>query len=166
MPAKRSAMRDIKEVLRLKSRARPGHEQTPAATGLSKGALGKYVQRAGEQGLSWPLPEEFDDATLERRLFPQVLKLEQYTHADCAYVHHELKRDGVTPQLLWEECRAAQVEWTYRYSQFCWRSSAFFEGRARSMCQTRRAGENLFIDYSGDTVPVIISRLALPRGFG
>ena len=86
MPAKRSAMRKIKEVLRLKFEAQLSHERIAAATGLSKGAVGKYVQRAIEQGLAWPLPEALDDAALERVLFPQVVKLEQYTHADYAYV--------------------------------------------------------------------------------
>ena len=155
MPAKRSAMRKIKEVLRLKFEARLSHERIAAATGLSKGAVGKYVQRAIEQGLAWPLPEALDDAALERVLFPQVVKLEQYTHADYAYVHQELKRKGVTLQLLWEEYRAAHGERAYQYSQFCWHYQRFRASLARSMRQTHRAGEKLFIDYSGDTVAVI-----------
>jgi len=39
MPAKRSAMRKIKEVLRLKFEAKLSHEKIAAATGMSKGAL-------------------------------------------------------------------------------------------------------------------------------
>ncbi|MGH9444220.1 MAG: sigma factor-like helix-turn-helix DNA-binding protein, partial [Terriglobia bacterium] len=46
MPAKRSAMRKITEVLRLKFEARLSHERIAAATGLSKGAVSNYVQRA------------------------------------------------------------------------------------------------------------------------
>ena len=98
MPAKRSAMRKIKEVLRLKFEARLSHERIAAATGLSKGAVSNYVQRAVQRGLGWPLPPELDEVALERLLFPQMVKLEQYTHADYAYVHQELKRKGVTLQ--------------------------------------------------------------------
>ena len=155
MPAKRSAMRKIKEVLRLKFEARLSHERIAAATGVSKGAVSNYVQRAIQRSLGWPLPADLDDAALERLLFPQVAQQEQYTHADYAYVHQELKRKGVTLQLLWEEYHAAHGERAYRYSQFCWHYQRFRDSLARSMRQTHRAGEKLFIDYSGDTVPVI-----------
>jgi transposase len=148
-------MRKIKEVLRLKFETRLSHERIAAATGLSKGAVTNYVQRAVRKSLSWPLPQELDDAVLERLLFPQALQREQYTHADYAYVHQELKRTGVTLQLLWEEYHAAHGERAYQYSQFCWHYQRFRDSLARSMRQTHRAGEKLFIDYSGDTVPVI-----------
>ena len=72
MPAKRSAMRKIKEVLRLKFEARLSHERIAAATGASKGAVSNYVQRAIQKSLSWPLPEDLDDSALERLLFRQV----------------------------------------------------------------------------------------------
>ena len=39
MPAHRSAMRKIKDVLRLKFEARLSHRQIAAATGLSKAAV-------------------------------------------------------------------------------------------------------------------------------
>jgi len=148
-------MRKIKEVLRLKFEARLSHERIAAATGLSKGAVSNYIQRAVQMGLGWPLPPDLDDAGLERLLFPQVAQQEHYTHADYAYVHQELKRKGVTLQLLWEEYRSAYGERAYRYSQFCWHYQRFRDSLARSMRQTHRAGEKLFIDYSGDTVAVI-----------
>jgi transposase len=155
MPAKRSAMRKIKEVLRLKFEARLSHERIAAATGLSKGAVSNYVHRALQKSLGWPLPEELDDAALERLLYPQVVQRELYTHADYAYVHQELKRKGVTLQLLWEEYQGVQGERAYQYSQFCWHYQRFRDSLARSMRQTHRAGEKLFVDYSGTTVPVI-----------
>ena len=155
MPAKRSAMRKIKEVLRLKFEVRLSHERIGAATGLSKGAVSKYVQRAISKSLSWPLPEDLDDTALERLLFPQVMQREHFVHADYAYVHQELKGKGVTLQLLWDEYHGAHGERAYQYSQFCWHYQRFRDSLARSMRQTHRAGEKLFIDYSGDTVPVI-----------
>jgi putative transposase len=55
MSAKRSAMRKIKEVLRLKFEAKLSHERIAAATGVSKGAVTNYVQRALQKGLAWLL---------------------------------------------------------------------------------------------------------------
>jgi hypothetical protein len=98
MPAKRSAMRKIREVLRLKFEAKLSHERIAAATGVSKGAVSNFVQRAIQKSLGWPLPDDLDDAALERALFPQVVQREQYTPPDYAYGHQELKRKGVTLQ--------------------------------------------------------------------
>jgi transposase len=148
-------MRKIREVLRLKHESRLSHERIAAATGLSKGAVSNYVQRAAEQGLGWPLPAEVDDLALERLLFKQAAARAGYATPDFAHLHQELKRRGVTLQLLWEEYRAAHGEHAYRYSQFC-EHYRLYRGRlARSMRQVHLAGEKLFIDYSGDTVEVI-----------
>ena len=43
------------------------------------------------------------------------------------HLHQELKRKGVTLQLLWEEYAAAHPEAAYRYSQFCWHYGRFRE---------------------------------------
>ena len=144
MPAKRSAMRKIKEVLRLKFEARLSHGRIAAATGVSKGAVSNYVQRGDpeEPGLA-ALAAYLDDASLERLLFPQVIQREQHTHADYAYVHQELKRKGVTLQLLWEEYQAAHGERVYQYSQYCWHYQRFRDSLARPMRQTHRAGSPL-----------------------
>jgi len=62
-------MRQIKEVLRLKFEAGLSHERIAAACGVSKGAVSKYVKRAIEVGIGWPLPAHTDDAALEALLF-------------------------------------------------------------------------------------------------
>lgn len=155
MPAKRSAMRKIKEILRLKFEAKLSHERIAAATGASKGAVSNYVQRAVQQGLSWPLPADLDEAALEKRLFRQAAPREEYAPPDFPYIHQELNRKSVTLQLLWDEYHATHGERAYRYSQFCFHYQRFRDSLGRSMRQVHRAGEKLFIDYSGDTVAVI-----------
>ena len=85
MPAKRSAMRKIREILRLKFEAKLSHERIAAATGASKGAASNYVQRAVQQGLSWPLPADLDEAALERLLFRRAAPREEYAPPDFPY---------------------------------------------------------------------------------
>jgi transposase len=148
-------MRKIKEVLRLKFEAKLSHERIAAATRLSKGTVSNFVQRAIQQGLGWPLPEALDETGLEALLFRQAAPCAQYAQPDFGAIHQELKRKGVTLQLLWEEHHAAHGERAHRYSQFCVHYQAFRDRLARSMRQVHRAGEKLFIDYSGDTVAVI-----------
>lgn len=156
MPANRRAMRKIIEVLRLKFEARLSHERIAAATGVSKGAVTKYLQRARSAGLGWPLPPDLDQAQLEALLFPSTAPLvERYSTPDFATIHQELKRKGVTLQLLWEEYATAHPGQAYRYSQFCLLYHRFAATLKRSMRQVHRAGDKLFIDYSGQTVAII-----------
>jgi transposase len=148
-------MRKIRDVLRLKFEARLSHEKIAAATGMSKGAVTNAVQRAVQKGLSWPLPVELHDSGLEAMLYAQAAPRGQYAQPDYALIHQELKRKGVTLQLLWEEHAAAHGERAHRYSQFCAHYHEYRGTLARSMRQVHRAGEKVFIDYSGDTVAVI-----------
>ena len=156
MPTKRKAMRQIKEVLRLKFEAKLSHERIAAATGVSKGAVTSYLKRALEAGIGWPLAPLLDDAMLEAQLF-RAAGAPAASHAapDFAHIHQELKRKGVTLTLLWEEYSAAHPGCAYRYSQFCFHYGQFRDSLKRSMRQVHRAGEKLFLDYCGNTVPII-----------
>ncbi len=75
---------------------------------------------------------------------------------DCAYIHRELKRNGVTLQLLWEEY--AQVHQSgYRYTQFCEIYRQWARRLRPSMRQVHRVGEKTFIDFSGKR-PTLVDR--------
>jgi DNA-binding transcriptional regulator LsrR (DeoR family) len=69
MPRSRSAMRKIREVLRLTYAEGLSRRQVASAAGLPFATVSDYVARARRAGLSWPLPEEVDDGQLEARLF-------------------------------------------------------------------------------------------------
>ncbi len=96
MPAKRSAMRKIKEVLRLKFEAKLSHEKIAAATGMSKGAvtnaLQRALQRALQQGLGWPLPAELDEAGLEALMYRKPAPPERYAQPDYALIQKRTYR--------------------------------------------------------------------------
>jgi transposase len=149
-------MRKIVEVLRLRFESHLSHERIAAATRISKGAVTNYLTRAKAAGIVWPLPASVDDAQLEALLFPRAAPLvERRAAPDLAHVHQELKRKGVTLLLLWEEYRAAHAGHAYGYSQFCLLYHRFAASLKRSMRQVHRAGDKLFIDYAGPTVPII-----------
>ena len=69
MAAKRLRMRQLREILRLKFEAGLPHRAIARACSVGLGTVSEYLQRAATAGLSWPLPDGFDDATLEARLF-------------------------------------------------------------------------------------------------
>ena len=69
MPGPRLPMRKIRDVLRL-SAAGMSKRKIAASLGVSATAAGECIRRARRAGLTWPLPEELTDESLEVRLFP------------------------------------------------------------------------------------------------
>ena len=102
MPARRLLMRKIREVLRLKHERGLSHRAIAQACTIGVGTVTLYLKRTAQRGLGWPLPAELDDAALEAELFPRPVPVRDRVRPDCAYIHRELKRDGVTLQLLWD----------------------------------------------------------------
>lgn len=148
-------MRQIIEILRLKHETGLSNEKIARACGVSKGAVCKYLHLAAAHGLTWPLPADSDEAQLERLLFPTQTPTQRHIEPDYFEVHQELKRKGVTLQLLWAEYVAVHQAQAYRYSQYCQRYRQWRQKQRRSMRQVHRAGEKTFIDYCGPTVPVV-----------
>lgn len=108
MANKRKSMRKKKHVLRLAWEAGLGRRQIARSLSMSPTTVAEYLRRAAMAGLSWPLPEEWDDRQLEARLFPSLPKAARDDRPlpDWAEVHRELTRKGVTLLLLWEEHKA------------------------------------------------------------
>ncbi len=156
MPAKRLSMRKIKEVLRLKWAQGLSNRQIARTCGIGRPAVAEYLRRAAEAGLAWPLPAGLDEVALERRLFPPPPALPARARGvpDWAVVHRELKRKGVTLFLLWQEYREAHPD-GYQYSWFCEHYRAWQGKLDVVMGQDHRAGEKLFVDYAGQTVPIM-----------
>jgi transposase len=148
-------MRKVREVLRLRHALGLSYRKINEALGVGKTSVGEIVRRAEVIGLTWPLPQLFDDGELERRLFTASGEAQPERPApDWAKLHEELKRRSVTLVLLWQEYRAEHPD-GYGYSRFCdlygeWRRSV-----SATMRQTHAAGEKLFVDFAGDTVAVI-----------
>jgi len=96
-------MRKIREVLRLKHSGGLSIRAIARACSVGKETVREYLCRASEAGIGWPLPEGLGDEELEKRLFPSVLKEAGKRTPDWALVHQELRKKGVTRQLLWTE---------------------------------------------------------------
>jgi transposase len=155
MPQERLPMRKIRDVLRLKAGG-SSKRKIAASLGISPTAVGECVRRARRACLSWPLPASLDDETLENRLYPPpaITSKNKRPQPDWPTIHRELKRPGVTLQLIWEEHRA-QHPAGYGYSRFCDLYRAWEKRLSPTMRQTHVAGERMFVDYAGTTMEVI-----------
>lgn len=154
MPTERLPMRKVREVLRLKHACGASERLIAQSLGIGRTTVGEYLRRAAVVGITWPVT--LDDGELERLLFTPAGFYEGPTRAqpDWSRVHAELRRRGVTLMLLWEEYRAEHPD-GYGYSRFCDLYGEWRKGVTATMRQTHVAGEKLFVDFAGDTVPVI-----------
>jgi transposase len=156
MATKRLSMRKIREILRLRWGEGRSEREVARSVGVSPSTVVRVTARARRAGLLWPLPSELDEGVLEARLYPPTPSSRQPRAVpDFKTVHRELRRKGVTLQLLWEEYREAYPRDGYAYSRFC----ELYRGWAGKldvvMRQEHRAGEKVFVDFSGDGIPIV-----------
>jgi transposase len=149
-------MRKIRETLRLHHDSGLGQRPIARCLNISRTTVADYLHRAKVASLCWPLPEELTDQKLYNLLFPPAAPVPALDRPlpDCPYLHNELKRKGVTLMLLWEEYIAEHPH-GYRYSYFCDLYRTWARKLKISMRQTHKAGEKLFVDYAGHTLPIV-----------
>ncbi len=150
-------MRQIKEVLRLRYDLGLLQSEIARSCSLSQSSVNRYLERASAAGLKWPLPEDCDDRRLNELLFPAEpsgVGSAVKAPLDCAALHQQLQSSKhVTLQLLWEEYRQSQPE-GYRYSRFCELYQRWRRRQDLVLRQDHRAGEKIFVDWAGATIPI------------
>jgi len=141
--------------LRLKWGLGLGTREVARSCSVSHNKVNEVLSRARAAGLSWPLPDDLDEATLEAKLYPAPSQTRGgKAMPDMAYIHKELHRKGVTLQLLWEEYKERHPD-GYQRSQFCQLYRDWTKTIDVTMRHTHIAGEKVFVDYAGQTVPTI-----------
>ena len=149
-------MRKIREILRLKWVAHRSHRETARSLGVSPGTVASAVSRATATALTWAVVETLSDDALERVLYgaPPGEIDGGRPEPDLAWIHQELRRPGVTLELLHVEYLGAYPT-GYRYSAFCDRYRAWRARQRLSMRQVHKAGEKVFVDYAGQRPTIV-----------
>ena len=112
-------MRQIRESLRLHLQAKLSYNEIGRTLKISKSAVGKYMSLARVAGVDWNVALTLSDEELEAKLYRAALpRNSKQQLPDFADVHQELKRAGVTLQLLWEEY-AKDNDLAFKYTSFC-----------------------------------------------
>ncbi len=157
MPQKALSMRKIREVLRLRYDLGLLQQEIARSCCICQASVHRYLERASAAGLSWPVPEDYDDRRLNELLFPAEPTGDRppaRAPLDFAEIHHQLQsHKHVTLQLLWEEYRQSQPE-GYRYSRFCELYRRWRRKQDVVLRQEHRAGEKMFVDWAGDIIPL------------
>lgn len=148
----RLSMRKISEVLRQKFELSLSNRTISESLKISPSTVSDYVTRARTIGLTWPLPDGMTEQELYNKLFlPVRVATKNRPAPDWEYIYKELRRKGVTLQLLWREYREQHPD-GFGYSQFCHCFGDYKKTVTPVMRQTHKAGEKIFVDYAGATV--------------
>jgi len=156
MSRKKLSMRKADEVARLNASGL-SNRQIAKSCQISRSTVADYLARLDAVSLKWPFPPEMSAEELDVRLFrrPETRGRDlERPLPDWAEVHKELRRKAVTLNLLWQEYREIYPD-GYGYSQFCVLHRSWTQTLDVSMRQVHRAGEKLFVDYAGMTMPVV-----------
>lgn len=148
-------MRKIREVLRLTYESKMSHRMIERSIGISRKAVADYLMRARQKNIAWPLPAELDDTTLEERLYTTTRKkiVSKKPSPNWFMVNQELKTKGATLAELHLEYLMEHPK-GMGYSSFCTYYREYKKTLKRSLRQVHSAGEKVFVDYAGPTVPI------------
>lgn len=157
MPQERVTLRKIREILRLAWSCGQSRKTIAAGCGVGKTTVTDTIARANAAGLCRDTLSQFDDEALERLLYPPVdhPTRRKTPLPDWNALHDELAtHKNLTLMLLWQEYKE-QTPGGFQYSHFC---DLFRQWEKRldiSMRQLHIAGEKLFVDYCGQTLPIV-----------
>ena len=148
-------MKKIRELLRLKFEFQFGNKKIANSLGISSSTVSECLLRVKTANLTWPLPTDLDDEALEQKLYPPSKRkvVEDIGELDWVKVNEEMKRKNVTLMLLWNEYRENYPK-GIGYSQFCDLYRQWKKQLDVWMHQDHKAGEKMFVDYAGDTIPI------------
>lgn len=149
------AMVKIREILRLRLKCGIGMRDIARSLAISHPTVSRYLEAAQKSGLDYAQIENMDNKELRKRLKEQTNRMAKVIRPqpDGAYIYQELKKKGVTLQLLWEEYRAIYPD-GYQSTQFNEYYLRWRKQIKRSMRQTHKAGEKGFVDYAGHTIVI------------
>ncbi|WP_229860111.1 IS21 family transposase [Candidatus Sulfurimonas baltica] len=155
-------MKQVRDVLQLHSVMNLSLRRIEGATRVAKSTISDYIKRFKTSGLSIEQINILDDDSLRLKLFPEhsSVIVSRRAMPDMNYLHKEMKlrkKTKVTLQLLWEEYKVDNPD-GYEYTQFRLYYSRFKRTLNPSMRQTHLAGEKVFVDYSGLTMPIYNQR--------
>ena len=155
----RLKMKLIKEIIIRHQKSEMSIRKISRLLSVPRSTISDYIRRFKSSKLIIDDMQKLEDDILYNRLYPKERKAIEPTKPipDYVYINKELKRKGVTRMLLWEEYREIYPD-GYAYSQYCDLYNHWNKRVPVSMRQIHKAGEKMFVDYSGMTFDIINSQ--------
>lgn len=146
----------VKEVLRLRFDKKLTHGTIAQAVEISVPTVERYLRKAKQKGIVWPLPDDMTNEQLEFIFHPPIKASPDHATFDFGQIRKELARKGVTLLLLWKEAQESRStsQPICSYSQFCHLYDLWKKEQETFMLQTHEAGVETYIDYAGPTISI------------
>jgi transposase/predicted XRE-type DNA-binding protein len=150
-------MNKIRETIRLHQEAGLSNRQIARTLGISRPSVSQYLTDYRSSGLSYSAIAAMSDDELVGMLEGVKIELsERYQDlsARFEYFVKELKRTGVTLDLLWHEYKREKPG-GYNRTQFCHHFQVWRETDPElTMHLEHKAGDKMFVDYPGKKMMV------------
>ena len=151
-------MKNLKTILCMYLIEKYSMRKIAARTGIPYSTIYDNITLANAKGLGWQQVKTMSEEALENLLSSD----KQRPLPNFAYLEKELKRAGVTLQLLWHEYKQAHPE-GYQYSRFCEMYEIWCKKNDVYTPMPHKAGEELFVDYSGDKMSFVCPFTNIPQ---
>lgn len=145
-------MLKAREILRLKHELGLSLREIGKTCNCGKSTVSEVLERATEAKITWPI--EVSDKQLMSLLYPPVENKTSPPEPDIEDVYCEMKKKSVTLMLLWEEYKEKHPD-GIMYTQFCERYRKFKKANQISMHKEHKAGEEVEVDWAGDTMSYV-----------
>jgi transposase len=150
------SMFKIKEILRLKYEAGLSNRKIARALHISHSVVNDYIKEFKRTNKRYEKISSFNDSELKALFKANAIKKSKYPIPDFSYVHVQLRNKIVTLDLLHEEyIEGCPNKKGYGYTWFCTHYREYTKKMNPSMRLVHKAGEKIFIDFSGKTVPIV-----------
>lgn len=151
----RISMIKLREILRLRYENGLSVRAIGFSCNIGRQTVANYVTLSKISGINWEVDKNLNDTELEAKLYKNKVNIGgDRAIPDYEYINTELKRPGVTLQLLWCEYKQQDPN-GYQYEMFCLLYRIWKKRQNVCMRQNHKAGEKLFIDYAGDKIQII-----------
>jgi transposase len=157
MAKRKTSMKKIREIIRLYEEAELSKRKIAQALGISRPVVSQYIIDIKAANLKYAdIKDMPDDCLLEILSGNKKENKDKYGKllSKFDYYSKELRRTGVTLQLLWEEYKAEESN-AYSYSQFCYHYQVWKEASEISMHMEHKSGDKMYVDFTGKKLQVI-----------
>jgi transposase len=149
------SMFKAREVLRQSMQSNQNNSDIAFSCKIDRTTVIKYLKIVSDMKLTYQQIENMTDSELEKILKNKKGRKqnEKRVQPDFQYIHSELKKKSVTLQCLWEEYIEENPD-GYKRAHYCHLYREWKKPQNLSMRQTHKAGEKMFVDYSGHTMEI------------
>lgn len=124
-----------------------------ALTSISHTTISKYRKIAINENISIDVLKEMSDAVINQLLRKKRSYSLGKRVPDWKHIDNQMQLPNMTLQLLWQEYCEAEPESAYSFSSFAYKYRQYKRKLDLTMRQIHRAGECLFVDFAGSTIP-------------